>query len=264
LVCTKNKLLHHLRKLCILDKYVKKTTHDHGGNMKNLLTLVLLITLASCKTTTNKTAYSDSLTNFDIVIASKAKPEAETKKTFLLQAGKEDIDVNSPEFDLYATYLMKALESKNYVPATSLEEADVVITLSYGISKIRYLGGYNGFAGSNYYRSGALTNIDVNGKLTRSPAYEPRSNRSIYTNHYRYVAIAGYDLDKYKETEEQVQIWQTVVTSYGKSGHLDRVFPVMIGAATKHIGTDIRDKIRFTIRENDQRIKAIKEVSSIN
>ena len=49
------------------------------------------------------------------------------------------------------------------------------------------------------------------------------------------MILDAIDLNEYRETEKEVQLWKTTVTSTGTSGDLRQVFPILVAASQEHI-----------------------------
>ena len=70
--------------------------------------------------------------------------------------------------------------------------------------------------------------------------------------------LDAVDLDEYRETEKEIQLWKTTVTSSGSSGDLRQVFPILVAAAKPHIGSNTGKKVKVILSEGDKRVTEIK------
>jgi hypothetical protein len=69
------------------------------------------------------------------------------------------------------------------------------------------------------------------------------------------------DLDEYRQTEIEVQLWKTTVTSTGSSGDLRRVFPILVAASQQYIGKNTGQKVEVDLYESDESVIEIKGIS---
>ena len=93
--------------------------------MHNLIVIIFITLLAGCAATGQPTFY--------VSVDSLAASVASTKKTYLLIPGNEGVSRNDLQFQEYENYLKRVLNGKGYIAASSRDEADVAIVLSYGI-----------------------------------------------------------------------------------------------------------------------------------
>jgi hypothetical protein len=231
--------------------------------MRSLVILVALILMLGCATMGGP--------KFNVAVDSLASSEASTKKTYLLLPGNEGVTWDDLQFQEYAVYLMRVLNSQGYLQADTMKDADLAIVLSYGIGdpqthQYSYnlpVWGQTGVSSANTY--GTATTFGNSTSVNTTTTYTPTYGITGYTSHtgtkttyFRYAVITGYDLEKYKEADKQVQLWKTIITSTGSSGDLRRVFPVLISASVPYIGTNTGQKIKVSLQESDKIVKAVK------
>jgi hypothetical protein len=72
---------------------------------------------------------------YDVDINALADPSAKLAKTYVLRPGNPDTTVSSLQYKEYVTYLERALATDGFKKAPSLDEAEIVIFLGYGISE---------------------------------------------------------------------------------------------------------------------------------
>jgi hypothetical protein len=71
--------------------------------------------------------------SYQVEVNSLASPEATTKKKFVILPGMEGVELQELQFQEFARYVKKALESKGYTEAQNAYDADVAVFLNYGI-----------------------------------------------------------------------------------------------------------------------------------
>jgi hypothetical protein len=75
------------------------------------------------------------------------------------------------------------------------------------------------------------------------------------------MVLDAVDLDEYKKSKNEVQLWKTTVTSSGSSGDLRRVFPILVGASQQYIGKNTGQKVEVDLYEEDERVSGIKGIT---
>jgi hypothetical protein len=179
----------------------------------------------------------------------------------------------------------RALIKRGFFPAVSFDKANVVIFLSYGIGdpqehQFSYsvpVWGQTGVSSSSTYGSmnthGSLNtfgnygsyqgNTSFSSTTTYTPSYGITgftSHIGSYKTYFRFMLLDAYDLNEYKSSKKEVQLWKTTVTSTGRSGDLRRVFPILVAASKKHIGKNTGKKIQVALQDNDKSVIEIKGV----
>ena len=62
----------------------------------------------------------------------------------------------------------------------------------------------------------------------------------------------------YSQSQEILPLWKTNITSTGSSGDLRLVFPVLVGAAADHLGTNTGHQVVVELGEDDIRVRRVK------
>lgn len=62
-----------------------------------------------------------------------ARPDASAKKTYVLLPAEKDINPSDLQFLEYAGFVEKCLKQKGMAPVGSIQEADLLVFLGYGI-----------------------------------------------------------------------------------------------------------------------------------
>jgi len=164
----------------------------------------------------------------------------------------------------------RALIKQGFVPAESFESANIEILLAYGIGDPQeHLYSYSlptwGQTGvSSSYTTGMVSSYgSYSGITTYTPTYGVTSSTSYigsYTTYFRYMILYAVDLDEYKNTKKEVQLWKTSVTSSGSSGDLRRVFPILVAASNQYIATNTGKKVTVNLYEEDEQVIEIKGI----
>lgn len=233
-------------------------------HIRKLFALTLVFLVCSCATVEDKP-------QFHVSVDSLASINGIAKKTYLLLPGNEGITWDDLQFQEYAIYLMRALNSQGFISAEKYEDADIAIVLSYGIgdpqtTQYSYTlptWGQTGISSSHTYGTASVygNTGTYSGTTTYTPSYGVTGYRSqigSMTTYFRYARITAYDYKAFKETEKQVQLWRTLATSNGSSGDLRRVFPVLIAATAPYLATNTGKQIPVQLYESDKIVRAVK------
>ena len=196
------------------------------------------------------------------------------KNSYILLPGNKDTKSEDLQFKEYATYVNRALSKQGFVPAESFEKANVAIFLVYGIgdpkeSQYSYAlptWGQTGVSSSN--TSGTVNSYggysSYSGTTTYTPTYGVTGSTThigSYTTYFRFMVLDAVDLDEYKKSKKEVQIWKTSVTSAGSSGDLRRIFPVLVAASQQYVGKNTGQKVKVDLYEEDERVIQIKGIA---
>lgn len=197
-------------------------------------------------------------TRYRVYVDSISSNLAQEKKSYILLPGNKDTSVGDLQFKEYATYVNRALLSRGFIPAESIDKADVVIFLSYGIGdpqEHQYvysvpIYGQTGFSSVTIFGG----SYGTTGSTIYSPTYGIRGYKTesfSYITYFRFMILDAYDLDVYRSTEELVQLWKTIATSRGTKGDLRQVFPILVAASKPYLGSNTGKKVKVIIQEND-------------
>lgn len=208
---------------------------------------------------------------FNVEVDSIASPVASVKKSYVLLPGNEGVTWDDLQFQEYAVYLVRALAAKGYTLAQSVDKADIAIVTFYGIGDPQTnnysfslpVRGETGVSSSNTsgtaYVSG--NTATYSGTTTYTPRYGITGYKTItgsYTTYFRYALIAAYDLQAFKKSQKEVQVWKTTITSIGSSGDLRRIFPILIAGAAPYIGSNTGQQVQIQLYETDEIVRDIK------
>ncbi len=199
--------------------------------------------------------------------------DAGSNKTYILLPGNKDTKPSSLQFQEYARYVNRALQEKGFIQAETLQEANVAIFLGYGIGdpqEHQYTyslptWGQTGVLSS--YTTGTVSSYGGYGMYSGTTTYTPTygvtgstTHSGSYVTYFRFMLLDAVDLDEYRKSQKEVQLWKTIVTSTGTSGDLRRVFPILVAASKNYIGTNTGKKVKVKLLEEDAQVKAIKGI----
>ncbi len=183
-----------------------------------------------------------------------------------------NIAADQLQYKEYATYIKRALEKNGYEVTDNRGEAQVVVFLNYGIRNphenlYNYSTPVWGQTGvSSSYTTGTINSFGSGiASYSGTTTYTPQYGITGYQSHVgtlitftRFLVLDAYNLEEYRKTNKEVQLWRTTAISTGSSGDLRLVFPLMVAASTEYIGIDTGKQIEIVIYENDKRVQEIR------
>ncbi|MDD1620286.1 MAG: hypothetical protein LUQ11_02310 [Methylococcaceae bacterium] len=186
-------------------------------------------------------------------VDSLAAPEARGKTHFVILPGNKEVNEQDLQFLEFKSYVEKVLATRGFSKASSLENGDVVLFLSYGVGPPetqQYSYDVPVWMDSGYYypyyrRSRFYSGVS---------AYTQRIES--YTTYKRYLVLEAYDMAQYRQ-EKLVQIWKTSVNSSGTSADLRLVFPYMAAAMQPYIGSNTGHMVSIDIDEQNPLLREL-------
>lgn len=212
---------------------------------------------------------------FHVNIDSLARGDSATKRSYVLLPGNKGTNAGDLQFQEYAGYVHRALMARGLVHARRVEDADIVVFLSYGIGdpQTHYytyslpVWGQTGYSGLTTY--GTLNTFGGYGTYSSTTTYTPTYGVTGYSSHvgaqttyFRFIVLDAYDLETYGRRKKLAQVWRSTITSAGSSGDLRRVFPVMVAGSANYLGTNTGQKVDIVLDEDHQAVRYIKGISS--
>ena len=235
-----------------------------------IYSVLLILLISGCAT------FSDlGRLRFEVAVDSLASSEASFKKTYLLLPGNQGVKEADLQFQEYAAYLKRVLETKGYVYTTLKEDADLVIYLAYGIGDpetYQYAYSLPVWGHTGYLTSRAvIAETDAEGETTYrgytayTPTYGIRGYSTYIdtrTAYRRFALITAYDYEQFKKDKKEVQLWKTTITSIGISDDLRRIVPVLMAASIPYLATDTGHKVYVTLTEADDVVLKVRGESA--
>lgn len=227
--------------------------------MKRFLVMsaVLLGVLSGCASTPNHPSIEvrvDALNNGATV----------TNTSYYLVPADNAISAQDLTFIEFARIVERALAAKNYERTQNKDEAQLLITLGYGVrgpNETQYSYStpqYGQVGGTLLYRSGDVISV--------APSYGivGYSNETgLRISYQRIVQIAAFDKQS-TLAKEHSQLWKVDIISDGQSDDLRWTFPYLIQAASPYLGEHTEKKIRVNININDPSVHMLRDEHSTN
>jgi len=245
--------------------------------------------MKSCSISIFAIALSGCGTLYKLDVTAFGDPHHELGKSYVILSSNPEIDMNSPEFEDYASQLERALAEKNYqrVPGENLEDVALAVYLDADIGdpekryhavrtaliepaydetvtrEAKSTGGGQGGGGSS------------NQTTMRTSSVEPpppeilvgyEKQQFATTVYQKNLSIQAIDLQRYISDVRQLgrdeavphEVWSVEVATTGHPSELSDVVPVMIAAAQPYLGGVKADKVHVRMNETDRRIRSIR------
>lgn len=221
-----------------------------GGYMKKYYYFIVLVivTHIGCASAT-----------FVVDVSSITTSNHSGKKVFVVPGN--NVAINDIQFIEFSGYIKKALVKKGFTVVDSIDESDQVVLLGYAISGPQsYTENIPLFGPTGVKSSSTFGHINSSGNYYSSTMYDynygitgiKQIERIYYT---RTIVLIAYDWQLFKKKKIEKQLWKTDIVSTGSSDDLRYVFPYMIVAAEKYIGTNTKKAVTVEISEYDRRVK---------
>ena len=219
-----------------------------------------LLFFLSCATTTRYTIQVDSI----------GSDTYQEQKTYVAVPTDNDVKPEDLRFKEYAGYLEKVLAQKGYTKVPSSNDANIIVYLTYGV----------GNPEEHTYAYSVPLYGQIGVKPSPGPAPQPgqapskppfehynpvfgiigtKTEYKTYTTYFKYCKIEAFDLQLYRKTNTEKQLWSTIVTSRGPNDDLRMFMPYMFAAAEQYIGVDTGKKVELVIDGNDEKVDSLKK-----
>jgi hypothetical protein len=222
-------------------------------------------------------------TLYKLDVTAYSNPNPELDRTYVILSGSSDLNVNSPEFEVYANQVERTIEPKGYrrLPGEDISSASLglYLTIAVGDPGKRYhkvsQGVYERPIGEEV--AGLVNSADSpggpggnSGSVVSTPrpeqltGYDQKSfATTVYTKHLNLVAV---DLRQYiadikaygRSAAIPKEIWSIDIETTGKPSDLNEVLPVMLAAAQPYVENSTDEVVRVKIGGTDKRITAIR------
>jgi len=213
------------------------------------------------------------------------EPYLKEKKYFIAPANNR-IRPNELAYLEFSAFVKKVLVSKGYYCVDQISEADGVIFLDFGIvnstkklktwSNPLYGLVNNGEAIQSSYYSTSATDGRLSSLISSDLRYDSQSNHSdidrmstysrpelvveeeaeIYFD--QHLVLTAYDLENFRLTHEEKQLWKTELFSTNQKRDLREIFPLLTVAIRPYIGVDTNHQIFWLIAVDDPQITKLR------
>lgn len=221
--------------------------------MRYLLAVIYLLSLSGCATI--------FVPHYNVTVDAVAAKDALDKKSYVLMPANIGTSWNDTEFREVANYVWRSLNTRGYVFTKNVNEADLRIEVSYGISAPKAEQYIDYVPIMSTIPSGNSVAVVITGYR------EETRTRYLY---YKYLSIAGFDYSLQKTPQSIVEIgansgkgnkaplWKTTVSNNDGTDDLTNLIPVFVTAAIPYIATNIDQQKQLSISDEDLTLTMIR------
>lgn len=209
---------------------------------------------------------------YRVQVDSISDRSADVSRVYQILPGNKDTGVNDLQFKEFAGMLVRTLALQGYTLAGVSDHAEIEIYLSYGVGEpekhtYSYTTPVWGQTGMDIYtQTSQVTSSDNTSSTQYSRTYvEPQygvtgftSETAEYIAYKKYAILDAFDIKNAKTGTKLKEIWKTSISSLSNSKDLRKVFPALLAASMKHIGTNTGEEIAIDVAEDAPVLKAIK------
>lgn len=202
---------------------------------------------------------------FDVTVNGLAGSRDFDGHRYVLLPADSAVDVGDLQFLDFARTVELGLADRGLVRMEKIQEADFSVLLSWSVGDretrtIVFPG--STLASANFYSSHRHSRHcrHRGGRgygAYYAPVYSAPTIVTVTTVN-RLLSIEARALEAGKPARSGQPLWSTTVESRGSSDDLRRVFPVLVGAATRYFATDTGQRIETSIKEDDERVLRLK------
>jgi len=214
--------------------------------MRFLGLLLFVVLLSGCAT---GPARQHFVSDVDAI----SSPEAVGKKLFVIVPGNQAVSDKDLQFTEFKALVEKAMVSRGFIRAHSLESSEFVVLLSYGVGapetrQYTYdvpvwteTGFYYPYRRRFYPGFAGYSSIGVTGYSQRTESY---------VSYRRNLLIDAHETQAYLRREFK-QLWKVNAESQGRSNDLRLAFPYMLSAAIPYLGSNTGHMLTIDIDEEN-------------
>ena len=232
------------------------------GNFHRVLGVVSIVLLSGCATT------------YKFKVDAISNPEADTGVSYMIA----NRNIEGTEEDLRtqeaADWVKTALSGKGLYEADSMDSADMIIELEYGMeeprTKISTISTpiFAEVGGGIRYVQVPVTDKNGNVRYTTIAVREPttreyvgdRESVVVQTVYEKYMRITARQNAKEDETDaEGTQVWSVYITNEDERDDLRQYLPVMASAAIDFIGENSETQQEVKLKDTDEVVTFVKK-----
>jgi len=230
--------------------------------------------------------------SYPLEIVAEATPDAAESRRFVLISSIPEGSVDDALQERASAYIRLGLTAADFVPVESVAEADIAVafSLGFGASELRYMApvpvtawpstgtGYEtreldlqnmstslGAPPTPVYPNrvaDGIAGIEVTGVSSARPSIPTAppldASQMLPLGRPVFVELVAFDLQAYRETEQPVRLWRTVVNSISSSNDVDMLLSAMLAGGQKYFGTQ-HDEMRYdTVSDSSKAARFIR------
>jgi hypothetical protein len=208
---------------------------------------------------------------FEVTVDALAGHELHSANTYILAPGNSGTSADDLQFQEFARYLDRALQAQGFIAASSAQEAELIVVLSYGVhgpftkekSYSRPTYGQTGYR--RVYRDSVQCDRGPGGGMSYTfvPTYGVTGYTSgtyTQTTYSQFAIIEAFDSSD-AEQPSASQVWRVDLVSIGQRNDLRQGLPIMLAAAMPYIGSNSGQKLELELDEDDDAVQFLKGIA---
>ena len=236
---------------------------EHKIELIPLVALFATLVITGCSST-----YS-----FKVDAINNSDPNVKELKSYKIVSSNVQINEEDLEFQEVSQYIKTALSGRGYYEAPAIDNADMVIDVSYGVSepqtdfKTKTSPIYGRSSGG--FKTISTPVIDRNGNVryVNSTVYTPSRLEMIgvqdqiipIITYEKYLRMTSRDNRDIVNKESPTQVWSIYVKNKDESEDLRKYVPLMAAAAIPYVGENTENQQEIRIKEEDDIVDFVKK-----
>ena len=236
---------------------------EHKIELIPLVALFATLVITGCSST-----YS-----FKVDAINNSDPNVKELKSYKIVSSNVQINEEDLEFQEVSQYIKTALSGRGYYEASEIDNADMVIDVSYGVSepqtdfKTKTSPIYGRSSGG--FKTISTPVIDRNGNVryVNSTVYTPSRLEMIgvqeqiipIITYEKYLRMTSRDNRDIVNKESPTQVWSIYVKNKDESEDLRKYVPLMAAAAIPYVGENTENQQEIRIKEEDDIVDFVKK-----
>ena len=227
---------------------------------------IAFLSLAGCATT------------YEMKVDAISKSDAQSARTnelvsYRIKNKNPNVDQDSLRYKEAAEYVKTALSGKGMYEAPSVEAADVIVELDYGVEKPRVkmeqssVPIYAQVGGGVRYDQVPVTNSRGNTSYRTVAVYEPPRTELVgyqdvltpVTVYEKYLRMSARENKEMSEGKAPAEVWSVNVSTEDESKDIRKYLPILASASADYIGRDSTNQKTIKLREKDEIVGFIKK-----
>lgn len=236
---------------------------EHKIELIPLVALFATLVITGCSST-----YS-----FKVDAINNSDPNVKELKSYKIVSSNVQINEEDLEFQEVSQYIKTALSGRGYYEAPAIDNADMVIDVSYGVSepqtdfKTKTSPIYGRSSGG--FKTISTPVIDRNGNVryVNNTVFTPSRVEVIgvqeqiipIITYEKYLRMTSRDNRDIVNKESPTQVWSIYVKNKDESEDLRKYVPLMAAAAIPYVGENTENQQEIRIKEEDDIVDFVKK-----
>lgn len=213
------------------------------SNQSKIHFSLFAILLLSSACATSKGTY------YEVTVDALSARKTEQKSVTVLP-GTAAIKADGLRYKNYARMVENALSERNFKVMRDGEDSDLVVGVYYEVERDKDQDTFK--LPAYHYDAKTKTLAGEQGSKSRIVNFSsPKQYIALHDRFVRLIAITAIN------PADNDVVWETVIYSRGTNDELNKVFPVLMAAATPYLGTSTGGRKKVEIYDSDNRVKAI-------